>query len=205
MSNLNLLQNRITPDEFLAWEANQTDRHEYLDGVVTAMSGASLDHNRIVTNLARETSTALLGTPCEALTTSQMVQVEAVTAFFYPDVFLVCDDLRMGKQQSILNPKIIFEVLSPSTGRRDRYEKFRAYQTIESLQEYFLVHQDTAQIEAYRRQPDGTWNPNVYTVYVGLGTTLVLESMGIGVPLRMIYYRVELPDAEALSQETERL
>lgn len=192
---------RMTLDEYFAWEETQEGRNEYIDGEIRAMSGASLDHNRIVVNITRETSSLLEGSPCESFTTSQKVQTKAGFSVFYPDVLIVCEDVQEGRGNAILNPVAIFEALSPSTRRYDRYVKFERYRTIESLQEYFLVHQDSAKIEAYRRSADGTWDVGVYTVYVGLGATLVVESVGITMPLKEIYRRVQLDEPEPLSDE----
>ncbi len=192
---------RVTLDEYLEWEATQEGRNEYIDGEIRAMSGASLDHNRIVVNITRETSISLQESPCESFTTSQKVQTKAGLSVFYPDVLIVCEDLQEGKGNTILNPIAIFEVLSPSTGRYDRYVKFERYRTIENLQEYFLVHQNKAKIEAYRRSADGTWDISVYMVYVGLNTSLTVESVGIKIPLRMIYRRVKINDVEPPADE----
>ena len=193
---------RMTPDEYLEWEATQEDRYEYIDGEIRAMSGATLDHNRIVMNIAGETRQCLQESPCEGFTTSQKVQTKAGLSVFYPDVLIVCEDLQEGRGNAILNPIAIFEVLSPSTGRYDRCVKFERYRTIENLQEYFLVHQNKAMIEAYRRSTDGTWDVSVYMVYVGLGAIFTVDSVGIKLPLKEIYRRVsldalELPDGEA--------
>ena len=199
MSHAEILVSNMTPDEFLAWEETQEERHEYLDGVIRAMSGGSLDHNRIVANLTRITGNLLEKTPCESLTSTQRVQSESVRSYFYPDVLIVCEEPKLGRGDSILNPLVVFEVLSPSTEKYDRYEKFRRYQTIKTLQEYFLIRQDAAIVEAYRRMKSKTWTTTAYNVYVGLDTILTVESANISFPLRTIYDRVSLEDAEAPS------
>lgn len=199
MSHAEILVPLMTPDEFLEWEETQTERHEYLDGVIRAMSGGSLDHNQIVANITKITGVHLEGTPCRSLTSSQRVQSESVRSYFYPDVVIVCEEPKLGKGDSILNPLVIFEVLSPSTEKYDRYEKFRRYQAIKSLQEYFLIRQDAAIVEAYRRMKGKAWTTTAYSVYVGLDTLLTVESANISFPLRAIYDRVTLEAEEASS------
>ena len=201
MSHAEVLVPKMTLDEFLAWEETQEERHEYLDGVIRAMSGGSLDHNQIVANITKVTGVQLENTPCRSLTSSQRVQSESFRSYFYPDLLIVCEEPKLGRGDSILNPLVIFEVLSPSTEKYDRYEKFRRYQTIKTLQEYFLIRQDTAIVEAYRRMKSKTWTTTAYNVYVGLDTVLTVESAGISFPLRAIYDRVTLEDAEPRKEE----
>ncbi len=192
---------RMTPDEYLEWEVAQEGRHEYIDGEIRAMSGGSIDHNQIVTNLIMEAGSLLKSRRCRILAQGQRTEAQSGLSYFYPDVLITCSALKVGKQSSVLNPTAIFEVLSPSTQRYDRYIKFERYQEIESLQEYFLVHQNSAKIEAYRRSEEGAWDVNACVIYVGLGTTLVLESLGVKIPLSDIYYLVDLPETEEPSIE----
>ncbi len=111
--------------------------------------------------------------------------------YTYPDLTVICGTplLADAQQDILLNPAIIFEILSPSTEKYDRGSKFRHYRTIESLREYVLVDQNQVQIEQYTRQPDNTWTLRDYQ---GLTAELKLDSIGVSLPLRRIYDRVDL-------------
>ncbi len=195
MTTANLKQTYMSPKEYLAWEEKQLERHEYLEGIIRAMSGASITHNQIVANLTRFTGNLLESTPCRSYTSTQRVQSAKSSQYFYPDIVVTCGTPQVGQGDSILNPAALFEVLSPSTERYDRIEKFRRYQAIESLQEYFLVSQDAAIVEAFRRNPNGGWT---IEIYVGLGVEIPIESTGIALSMRDIYNGLEIPDEEAI-------
>ncbi len=203
MSNASIQTHYVTLDEYLAWEEKQEERYEFVDGVIRAMAGASYSHNTIVVNLTRRTANYLDGKPCYVLTTSQKVRSESNTSVFYPDIGIHCGKPVLGKGNTLFNTVAIFEILSPSTERYDRTKKFHHYQQIETLREYFLVYQDAARIEAYRRTETG-WEVATYSVYVGLGAVLPLESVGISIPLTEIYENVELEElADQAEQEEE--
>lgn len=211
MSNASLQKQPMTMDEFLKWEMRQEGRHEYVDGVIYAlddleseytgqvvrnMSGASLDHNTIVVNLSGEVRSRLKGKPFKTFTSSQKVRARDDAPLFYPDIGIYCGKPKLGAENALLNVVAIFEVLSPSTERHDRVKKYHHYREIETLQEYFLVYQDAAMIEAFRRTEQGGWDTIRHTVYRGLDETLVVESAGIAVPLREIYDGLDLPEQE---------
>ncbi len=203
MSSVRMQEHSMTLDEFLAWEERQEGRHEFVDGVIRAMSGASYDHNQIVLNLSRETSNRLMGKPCRSFPSAQKVRAEASDTTLYPDVGIHCGKPKLGAGNALLNVVAVFEVQSPSTYRYDRTDKFQHYQQIETLQEYFLVYQDTARIEAFRRTEEGDWDVATYTVYVGLGATLMVESAEIAIPLSGIYYGLDFTEQEAVIKEEE--
>jgi Uma2 family endonuclease len=186
----------MTPEEYLAWEVQQLESHEYIRGTIFAMSGGSYAHNQIVVNLVHETRRLIQGKPCRNFTSSQRVQAEEGYAYFYPDVGIFCGTPQLGVQDTILNPLVLFEVLSPSTERRDRTKKYDSYRTIESLEEYFLVHQDVVRVEAFRRPKEGEWSQSLHTAYMGLETELVLESVGVRIPLSAIYEGLEISEME---------
>lgn len=209
MSNVRVQAQPITMDEFLAWEMRQEGRHEYVDGVIYAlddieseyagcvirdMSGASFDHNQIVVNLSGEVRNRLKGKPCRGFTSSQKIRAKDDAPIFYPDIGIYCGKPKLGAENALLNTVAIFEVLSPSTERHDRVKKYHHYRQIETLQEYFLVYQDTARVEAFRRTGEGGWDSVRYTVYTGLDGTLIVESVGIAIPLREIYDGVGLTE-----------
>lgn len=191
----------MTAEEYLAWEEAQVERHEFVDGTIRAMSGGSWSHNRVIASLTRFTGNRLDGSSCQNFTNSQRVYSPEKDSYLYPDVGVACGVPLFGKGESLLNPAVIFEALSPSTQKYDRFEKFRLYQAIKSLKEYFLVHQDVAQADAFRRQANGEWDVSTYTVYAGLGATLIIESLGIALPLSEIYSGVETLELDASPEE----
>lgn len=181
----------LTPDEYLAVERESEFRSEYVDGVVYEMTGASLSHIRIVTNLTRELSQQLLGRTCEALSNEMKVRMTDSRKFFYPDVTVLCGEPQFHDERAdiILNPTLIIEVLSPSTEAFDRGLKFQSYQRIESLREYVLVAQDKYVVEQYVRQDDGKWT---YSATIGRESSLMLPSVECTLNLGAVYDRVNL-------------
>jgi Uma2 family endonuclease len=180
----------VTPDEYLAAERLSETRSEYLDGGVYPMTGATINHIRIVANLTTQLMIQLQGRNCDVLPTEMKVRLQESRKFFYPDVAVVCGELQYhdDRRDIILNPDLVIEVLSPSTEAFDRGAKFQAYQTIESLKEYVLVAQGSPVIEQYVRRDDGKWS---YTLVVGLESSLTLPSVECTLNLGAVYSRVE--------------
>jgi len=159
----------ITPDEYLALEERAAVKHEYLDGVIyawqgygpAAMAGGSRVHNEIVQNLVVALRPAIRGGPCRTFATDMRLHVRAKDAFFYPDIMITCSVTDLAGDGTRVNvisePIAIMEVLSESTEAFDRGEKFETYKLIPTLREYLLVPTAGRCIEAYRRQPDGSW------------------------------------------------
>ncbi len=171
---------RWTIDEFLAWEATQEDRYEYVDGAFTAMVGGTLDHNRIALNLAVELSLRLRDRGCDVL--SQGMRLRTDTAVLYPDVVVACGDFD-GAARTLDQAVLVAEVLSPSTEHRDRDPKWRAYQELPGLRHYLLVAQDAARVELFSRGAAG-WEP---TVLAGLDAAIRLDGLDVELPLAEIY------------------
>jgi Uma2 family endonuclease len=180
----------VTPDEYLAAERLSESRSEYLDGVVCPMTGANVNHLRIVTNLTRELSNQLLARPCDVFSNDLKVRLPDSRKFFYPDVTVVCGELQFHdkRRDVILNPQLIIEVLSKSTEAFDRGAKFQAYQTLDSLKEYVLVAQDKPFVEQFVRQADGKWT---YTSVAGLEGSLSLPSVECTLSLSAVYSKVD--------------
>lgn len=187
-----------TPEEYLALEDEAEFRSEYDDGIITpldydgvaAMAGGSLDHAQISSNIARFVGNKI-SLDCRALQSEIKIWVESYRKFYYPDVTVLCGEPSFYKKRNdtITNPILIFEVLSKSTEARDRGEKFAAYQSLESLQEYVLVSQDKAKIEKFRRQDDESWK---YQATIGLKSKVYFESVEIELSLEEVYQRVKL-------------
>ena len=181
----------VSPEEYLEIERKSETRSEYYDGVVYAMTGARINHIRIVTNLAVELATQLRGRRCDVLTNEMKVRLQGSRKFFYPDVTVLCGEPQFHDERRdiILNPLFVIEVLSESTEAFDRGAKFQAYQTLDSLKEYVLVAQDKPIVEQYVRQPDGKWT---YTAVAGLESSLAQPSVECTLNLSAVYDKVDL-------------
>jgi Uma2 family endonuclease len=186
----------ITPEEYLAIERGSEHRHEYFRGELFAMAGASRAHSLIGVNLTAELRGALKGGPCEAHASDMRVRVLATGLYTYPDASVVCQDAQFDDKHvdTLVNPVVIFEVLSPSTEAYDRGKKFEHYRTLESLREYVLVAQDAPRVEHFARLDDGSWR---MTVVNGLEAALELPALACRLPLSEIYARVDFSTAES--------
>jgi len=177
----------LTGEQYLEIERFSEIRHEYLDGLVYAMAGESRDHSRICFNLAVIVGRQLQGTPCEGFSPNMKVRTGIGGLYAYPDLMIVCGEAVFHDEHGdvLLNPTVVFVVLSPSTEKYDRGEKFRRYRTqIESLQDYVMVSQDQPRIEHHHRQTDGKWSA---TEISGLDGVLVLPSIDCRIPLAEVY------------------
>ena len=180
----------LTPKEYLAFERKATTKHEYLNGQIVAMSGASFAHNFITVNIATSLNVQLMEGECRVATSDMRVKVTEIDSYFYPDVVVVCGEPRAEDDtfDTLLNPVLIVEVLSPSTAIFDRGEKFEHYQQIASLKDYILISQDEVHVEHYCRQESG-W---LRSEFRELGDVLSLLSIGCELRLQDVYRRVEV-------------
>ena len=173
----------LSVDQYLEFEAQSKLRHEYIDGVVYAMSGASEKHETIKVNLLAAIHGHLRGGPCKVYGSEFKVrlQIDRKDLFYYPDVMVACG--REGVASHYLHyPKLIVEILSPSTESIDRREKFLSYKQIGTVEEYVLVSQEAAQITIYRRA--AVWVPQMQT---GPDEMAAFQSIGLSLPLAQIY------------------
>lgn len=150
-------QSGFDAEAYLAWEEQQPEKHEYLAGAVFATVGARREHVVVALNLAAAFKQRLRGGPCQAYVSDLKLRVEAMDAFFYPDVILSCDPRDHAASQFIAHPTLIVEVLSASTAAFDRGDKFAAYRTLPSVQEYVLVDIPSRRVESFRRTADPDW------------------------------------------------
>ena len=189
------VQTYLTPEEYLAWERKADTKHEYLRGEIIAMSGASYQHTIITMNISGELYIQLKGTACTVHTNDMRVRTAPETSYFYPDIVVVCGEPRFEDNvfDTLLNPVVLVEVLSPSTERYDRDEKFDYYQQFTSLREYVLVSQDEVRVELHRRQGNA-WQP---TEFRSLEDVLSLTSIECELPLQDICRRVELGERQS--------
>lgn len=179
---------RLTVAEYLEAEKDSPVRHEYIDGQIYVMAGASDRHNRISINLTAPLDNHLGEGPCEVFVADMKVSVSEFV-FYYPDVVVACDgpnaDPYYRKQ-----PRLIIEVSSPGTERIDRSEKLLAYKQVKSLKEYVIIAQHRVHVEVFRRRRGDRWS---WELLSDLNDELRLESVGLTLALSQVYRRVNLP------------
>jgi Uma2 family endonuclease len=167
-------------EDFLAFEAEEAERYELVDGIVRMMTGSSAALSRIKTNVTNALNDALREGPCSAYVDDFKVMTE--TTVMYPDVLVVCKPLSPDEDR-VLEPTAVVEVLSPTTETHDRIRKWRQYQTIASLKHFVLVAQSERRIEVYTRERDG-WQLAVVEPPAG---TVALKAIGAGLSLEAVY------------------
>jgi Uma2 family endonuclease len=194
---------RWTDAEYLAFERASDVRHEYVDGIVYDMSGGSVAHAMIGHNLGGALYGLLKGGPCRGFSADLRVHNVETGAYAYPDLTIVCGELRLldEHRDTLLNPTVVVEVLSPSTEAYDRSRKFAHYRRIPSLRDYILVSQEAPIIEVFSRREGDTW---LYTPYEGLDASAEVPSIGCSVPLAEVYAGVSFePPAAPKEEATE--
>jgi Uma2 family endonuclease len=187
---------RFTPEEYLELERKSETKNEYLDGEIFAMPGVSWQHNKIVLNLGTELTMQLWDRPFDALGPELRVKVTATGLYTYPDVFITGNEPRIegDHDDTVLDPLVIFEVLSDSTESYDRGKKFAHYRGLDSLKEYFLVSQKEYRIERFVRQEDGNW---LYSEVTDPEGSIEIASVVCRVPLSRIYHKVKFENTSA--------
>jgi len=189
MGTAELADYYATPEDYLAGERVSQQKHEYLAGVIYAMAGTTIGHDRIAGNIYRALGNQLAGRKCEVFSSDVKVRIRknAAEFYYYPDVTVDCS----GAENAELfaeEPRVIFEVLSPDTERIDRGEKLRNYQSLESLDVYALVDQFHIAVTVYRRTTDG-WTMEFYTEQEDI---LKLPTIECALPMKSIYERTHL-------------
>lgn len=192
----------MTSDDFLAWDATQTVKHEFLRGEVFATAGASEAHVAIAGNLYVALRQHLRGTPCRTFITDMKLRVEAADAFFYPDVMVCCGPGDAGNPLIKRDPVLLIEVLSPGTAAYDRGEKFASYRLLPGLREYMLVDPASRRCEVFRKRdsgPDqGLWVLHPYDP----GQDVVLRSVDLTLTAERLWD--EVPAVEPTPPPTEK-
>jgi Uma2 family endonuclease len=188
---------RFTPEEYLELERKAEYKSEYLDGQIYAMAGASPAHCVITPNLTSELVVQLRDKPCQAFSSDMKVRTNYKGLYSYPDLSVVCGEplFHDDKQDIIINPKVIFEVLSPSTEAFDRGAKFLRYQLINTFTDYVLIAQDEPRGEHFIRQPDGGW---LLYIVRSLESRLSIPSIDCIISFAGLYDRIKFPE-ETLS------
>lgn len=190
-------QTYLTPEEYITLERKaipdaETVRSEYMKGEIIAMSGASFAHNLITMNISARLHDRLRNSGCVVFANEMRVSIPSVNSYFYPDVGVVCEEPRFEDDvfDTLLNPIVIVEVLSPSTEAYDRGDKFAHYRQLTSLQEYILVSQDKVCVDHYVRHAT-QW---ILTDFRELEQHLPLTSIQRELPLQEIYESVSFPE-----------
>jgi Uma2 family endonuclease len=187
---------RMTFAEYVERELRSDYKSEYHGGEVLAMSGGTIDHSRVIRNLAWSLTGKLRGKPCEPFESNLRVYVRAFDRGFYPDAQVICGPVEYYESDrnrtTVLNPTVVFEVLSPSTSQYDRSEKLRAYLGIPSLKQYVLIETMIPYVEIYTRRDDG-W---LRTHAAGLESVARLESIDVELKLSELYLTVEFAGPE---------
>jgi Uma2 family endonuclease len=189
---------KMTVEEYFQLDSDPSAKYEYIEGYAVVMSGGSVGHARIAKNIVRELDSRLQAEPCQVYTSDVKVLVPAIASYFLPDVIVGCDaDDNELDTQAISSPRLIIEVLSPSTEAIDRGYKFQWYQTLPSLQEYILVSSRYQFVEIFRRQQDEKWSYQAYRP----DQLIMLGSINIGLTFAEIYDRVPVPAKPELLKE----
>ena len=183
MSSDAAARTRLTAAQYLAAERASVEKHEFLRGDVFAMAGGSYRHALIAANIVRHLGNALEAGPCTVLTSD--MRVRAGDLYTYPNVTVVCGEALFedDRHDTVLNPRVIFEVLSDSTESYDRGKKFEHYRTVASLAEVLLVSQGQIHVEHFERQADGSWRLREYRA----GQRLALSALGCELAIDDIY------------------
>lgn len=177
---------KYTIEEYLEMEELATEKHEYYQGEIFAMSGAKHQHNVVKKNIYSSLLSKLKGKPCQPWDSDSRVHIQKNTLFTYPDISVVCGDPEFlnNDEWNLLNPTVIIEILSPSTKNYDRGDKFNLYRDIPSLKEYILVEPEKISIEAFYINQNGQWELKEYK---NLNDILEIKAIQFAMPLMDVY------------------
>jgi len=178
-----------TIEEYLEMEKASTEKHEYFLGEIFAMSGAAFNHNLIFSNVFGVLAHKLKGSKCIPFGSDMRMHIPENTLFTYPDISIYCNEIKLlnEDEDTILQPTVIIEILSPSTKNYDRGKKFMLYKDIPLLKEYIMIDSESVSVEAYYIDEEKNW---VLNKHKELTETLTFVSMGFDVALSDIYYYV---------------
>jgi Uma2 family endonuclease len=178
--------NFISQEEYLEMERAALDKHEYYQGEVFAMSGASLRHNRIAVNTLTDLANKLKDKSCQPYGSDMRIHIPKNTLYTYPDISIICGDAELtdDKFDTATNPSVIIELLSKSTRNYDRFEKFSLYREIASLKEYILIDTQRVHVEKHIRNADNSWQ---LTDYYSLNDMFIISAVNVSVSLADVY------------------
>ena len=177
--------NYVSIKDYLEMERNSAEKHEYYEGEVFAMSGASISHNRISMNVASQLTSKLNGKNCEPFGSDLRIHIPKNTLYTYPDFSIICGEVKTTDDEfdTVTNPTVIIEILSASTHKYDRLEKFSLYREIESFKEYILIDSRKYHIQKHELTPQG-W---LLTDYKDFENFFSINAVGISITLQDIY------------------
>lgn len=177
---------KLTAEEYLQFERESIEKHEFYQGEVFAMAGAGLLHNKIFSNLFGDIAYRLKGKTCQPYGSDMRIHIPENTLFTYPDISIICRDIIKSNEDddNVTQPTVLFEILSPSTRNYDRGDKFKLYRDIPTLKEYILIDSETISVEVFRINTIGHWELEEYKL---LSETLRISSMEMSIPLAEIY------------------
>ena len=183
----------ITPEDYLLNERLALEKHEYFQGEIFAISGASIPHNRIFSNTFGDISFKLKGKECEPFGSDLRIHIPKNSLFTYPDISIICGEIETtdDKFDTVTNPSVIIEILSPSTRDYDIGKKFYLYRDIESLKEYLLIDSEKITVEKYIRNIDNSW---LLTAYKSIEDSFSIETVGLEMKLSDVYFGVNIPN-----------
>ena len=182
-----------TAEEYLEAEVNSLDRHEFINGEIILMAGGTPDHNEIALNLGGALKLALKGKPYRTFSSDQRLWVPQLNNYTYPDLMVVAKpiELQSGRTDTITNPLLIAEVLSKGTRAYDRDDKFAAYRSIPSFQEYLLIDQYRLRVEQYSKTDANKW---IFSEYSSTGDRLMLMSVQVEIAIADLYENIEFSE-----------
>ncbi len=184
--------------EYLAFEEKSKIKHEFMDGEIFAMAGATRRHNIASTNVSTELSLQLRETNCEVYASDFRVKIREGHNV-YPDVAVACDEIETeNNETTLLNPAVVFEVLSKSTEKRDRGDKAEDYFKLNSLQDYVLVSQYRVRVEHFARQKNNVWTLKIYE---DLEDVVELDSLNTEISLKLIYLKIDIPPLKLVGRK----
>jgi len=189
---------RYTVEEYFALEAQGEAKHEFFDGEVFAMAGASIPHNALALNMATAFKQSLRGRPCKVVIEAVQLAVQEGRHYTYPDVMVSCDPADRQADLTMRAPVLLVEVLSPSTAEYDRGKKFKQYKQLPSLQHYLLVSQTSWLVEWYRRETGNIWS---FTPLVEADDALVIPELNINLTVAEIYEDTNIAPLRIISEE----
>ncbi len=180
---------KATVEEYLAYEDSIEGKAEYSNGEIFVMAGASVNHNRITSNLHFELRRRLSANGCDVFAGDFKIFMADVNTFYYPDISIFCGPIDLVDERNDIadNPLVLVEILSDSTRHFNRGDKKHQYMTLPSLQEYIIVEQSRALVDVYWRNPQGKWQ---YDTYLNIDDVVLINSLNVSIPMQEIYARV---------------
>ena len=182
---------KLSPGEYLEWEKSAELKHEFFQGEIFDMAGASRRHNKIFSNFFGEIGTRLKGKPCQPYGSDLRIHIPENSLFTYPDISVICGDITSSTEDedTAILPSVLVEILSPSTKSYDRGDKFKLYRDIPSLKEYILIDSEAISIEAFRINKSGHWELEEYK---NMNDKLTIPSIEVNILLSEIYEGTKL-------------